>query len=77
MVALFDCEVWRYMLALNKTELKRPCSDALRCSEQKFHLDPFEVKTFLGICWEVPWNRADFLSLRPSKFLYLSESLRA
>lgn len=26
------------MLALNKTELKRPCSDALLCSE-KFHLE--------------------------------------
>ena len=23
------------MLALNKTELKRPCSDALRCSEKR------------------------------------------
>ena len=29
------CQVWRYMLALNKTELKRPCSDALRCSDSE------------------------------------------
>ena len=28
------------MLALNKIELKRPCSDSLRCSDsEKFHLE--------------------------------------